>query len=276
MSEAHEAMEMAEHAAHSAGHGGGDHKSEHKSTGKHFGLTMALVGVLISLCAALVGSQRNELTRAMIEQTEANSISTSASTKFRIIMIELEKQRGAASNTAHSGAVAASEGAMAPAGTILKRLLRLYLDYSQERSLSSSWAEAYQPLIDAHFDAAEEFERAQLIAEIGIVLASVAVLLSSRPAWLTSLCLAIVCIGMIILTSVHTNQKIGNAEQKVKRQEEAYKELRKAHTGANEDEATVEALDPGGKIRMELAPHDEAHAEKKHLMLSSKATGPSH
>ena len=42
--------------------------------------------------------------------------------------------------------------------------------------------------------------------------------------------------------------------------EEKYQELRKAHTGANEDEKTVEALDPGGKLRAE----NEAAAPASH------------
>jgi hypothetical protein len=243
-------MELAEHAAHSAGHEG-----DHKGSGKHLGLTMALMGVLIALCAALVGAQRNELTRSMIEQTQANSISTSASTKFRIIMIELEKQRGAMPRASHLAVTASSTEAGASEQTVLKRLLRLYLDYSQERALSSKWADIYQPLIEAHFAAAESFERGQLIAEIGIVLASLAVLLSSRPAWFVSLGFGAICIGLLILTAVNTNQKVEAASHQVKVQEEAYKELRKAHTGANEDENTVETLDPGGKMRAAMQEH---------------------
>src|SRR6266496_4699666 len=89
---AHQKLEHAEHAAH-AGHGEGEHKHEGFSQNKVFGVTMALIGVLIAFCAAMVGSERNELTRAMIEQTQAHADYTSASTKFRLIMLELEKQR---------------------------------------------------------------------------------------------------------------------------------------------------------------------------------------
>src|SRR5258705_6623475 len=85
MSGAHQNMEHAEHAAHSGSHHGGHNKV--------FGVTMALIGVLIAFCAAMVGSERNELTRAMIEQTQAHADYTSASSKFRMVMIELEKQR---------------------------------------------------------------------------------------------------------------------------------------------------------------------------------------
>src|SRR5882724_12003394 len=84
MAGAHEKLEHTEHAAHSDSHGGNHNKL--------FGVTMALIGVLIAFCSAMVGSERNELTRAMIEQTQAHADWTSASTKLRIVMIELEKQ----------------------------------------------------------------------------------------------------------------------------------------------------------------------------------------
>src|SRR6476659_7341651 len=85
MSGAHEKLERAEHASHAGEH--------HGSNNKLFGLTMALIGVLIAFCAALVGSERNELTKTMIKQTQAHSDFTAASTKYRLIMLELEKQR---------------------------------------------------------------------------------------------------------------------------------------------------------------------------------------
>src|SRR5882724_8103406 len=164
MSGAHEKLERAEHAAHN--HGG------HKL----FGVTMGLIGVLIAFTAAMVGSERNELTRAMIEQTQAHADFTSASTKFRLIMLELEKQR------ARVAAARDAPGGWSP----VERFIELAADYSEERNLSKSWADRYGPLVESHFEAAEGYEKGQLIAEIGIVLASLAVLLASRSAWVVS------------------------------------------------------------------------------------------
>ena len=84
MSGAHEELERAEHASR-----GG----VHHAVNKHIGLTMAIIGALIALCAAMVGSERNELMRTMVEQTQANADSAGASTKHRLVMMELEKQR---------------------------------------------------------------------------------------------------------------------------------------------------------------------------------------
>lgn len=234
---AHEALEHAEHAAHAGGEHGHDAPgAKPHGPGKLIGLTMALIGVLIAFCAALVGAERNELTRTMIEQTQAHSDYSSASTKFRLIMLDLEKQRGVPTVGDQP---------------VLRRLLRLYSDYSKERKFSKDWADSYGPLVQAHFEGAEGYEHAQLIAEIGIVLASLGVLLNSRASWLLSIVLAVVCIAQLGRTNLHIRHEVTEATEHVHHGEEAYQELRKAHTGANEDEKTVEALDPGGKLRAE-------------------------
>ena len=238
---AHEALEHAEHTAHAGGeHGHDSPASKPHGPGKLIGLTMALIGVLIAFCAALVGAERNELTRTMIEQTQAHSDYSSASTKFRLIMLDLEKQRGAP-----AGSVGGEDR------PVLRRLLHLYTDYSKERKFSKDWADSYNPLVQAHFEGAEGYEHAQLVAEIGIVLASLGVLLGSRSAWLLSVVLAAVCVVQLGRTALHTRHEVTEATEQVHHGEEAYQALRKAHVGANEDERTVEALDPGGKLRAE-------------------------
>jgi hypothetical protein len=235
MSEAMEALEHAEHASHAAH--GGDHG---KAPAKLIGLTMALIGVMIAFCAAMVGGERNELTRTMIEQTQANADASSASIKFRLIMLELEKQRGVPATAA---------AATASPSPVLPRFMALYNDYSKERKVSKEWADSYGPMIQAHFEGAEGYEHAQLIAEIGIVLASLGVLLSSRPAWFISLVFAAVCVVQLGRTFVHTRTEVNEASEKVHVSDEAYHELRKAHASAGDDERTVEALDPGGVMR---------------------------
>src|SRR5438552_1141573 len=125
---AHATLEHAEHAAHS------EHSHEHSSgagsTNKLFGVTMALIGVLIAFCSAMVGSERNELTRAMIEQTQAHADFTAASTKYRLIMIELEKQRARISTQRDPA------GGFSP----VERFIELSQDYAKERNLSKNWA----------------------------------------------------------------------------------------------------------------------------------------
>ena len=168
---------------------------------KHIGLTIALIGVLIAFCAAMVGSEQNQLTRTMTEQTQAHSDYSGASTKFRIVMTDLEKLRSQPSlGTVSTGEVAE-----------LKRLLRLYLDYRRERDFAEKWVAAYQPAVEAHFDAAEGYDKAQLMAEIGIVVASLAVLLTNRTAWGLSILLGVICIGVLTSTFVKTRRNVSHA-----------------------------------------------------------------
>jgi Domain of unknown function (DUF4337) len=237
---AHATLEHAEHAAHGGGHEQGH---EGGSSNKIFGITMALIGVLIALCSAMVGSERNELTKTMIKQTQSHADYTAASTKFRLIMLELEKQR------ARISAQRDPAGGFSP----VERFIELSQDYSQERNLSKRWADSYEPVVEAHFEAAERFEHAQVVAEIGIVMASLAVLLASRPPWFMSVLLSGICVVMLSRTYFHTSHIVDAEMVKVGQAEKAYEDLRKAHGGADEDQKTIERLDADGGYRRAIA-----------------------
>src|SRR5690348_12401874 len=87
MSEASELLEHMEHVGHSGGGHGHDNKG---GPGKLIGVTMAVLGVLLALCAAMVGSERTELIRTMVEQSTKWGIYQSETTKFRVIEGDLE------------------------------------------------------------------------------------------------------------------------------------------------------------------------------------------
>ena len=76
-------------------------------------------------------------------------------------------------------------------------------------------AEAYDGAIEAHQEAAEWYERAQLCAEIGIVIASIALLLGSRPVWAVSTVIGLAGAAIIAMTYVHTGQQLAQAERKI-------------------------------------------------------------
>src|SRR6266446_1568930 len=199
---------------------------------RHIGLTTALIGFLIALCAAMVGSHRNALVRAMIEQTQAHAAYRGANAKFRIVMVGLEERRGGPS-------VDSAGEAQLP---LSKRFLRLYLDYSKERDFAKTWVDSYQPVIDTHFSAAHSYENAQLVAEIAIVIALIAILFSNRPAWLISILLAVICIGMLTSTWLNTGPAVARTLANIRKSEYAYHQLRKSHLAANQDERTVEEI----------------------------------
>jgi len=252
MSGAHEAMEHAEHTEH-AGHGG--------TLGKYIGITMALITVLIAFCTAVIGTVHNELMKAMIQQADANSFFSSASTKFRIVMDELEHLRSQAKSV--QSPALADAGAKEQVATssvdpvLLHRFLQVYLDYTKERKYTKEWSDSFDPLIDAQFDATEGYETAQFIAEVAIVFAALAIVLGSRAVWIFSIVVALLCVGQLGKTWINTAHQINVAHEAVEKKREAYDGLRKAHTGANQDEATVEFLDPDGKIRASLKGAEE-------------------
>jgi len=228
MSSLQEKLERAESAVH--------------ISSKRIGVTIALIGALIAFCAAMVTSEQNKLTRTMTEQTQANSDFTAASTKFRSVMNELGNLH---IQSSPESTAAAPE---------LRRFFRLSLDYRRERDFAKTWVDTYQPAIDAHFDAADGYENAQLFAEIALVVASLAILLSNRSAWVLSILIAVVCLGVLTWTFLTTRRSVSHAIGNIRQAENAYQQLRKAHLAENQDqdERTLKELDPGGKIRAEI------------------------
>jgi hypothetical protein len=231
-----------------------EHNEEMEESGhsgnRMIGLTMGLIGVLIALCAAMVGGERNETSRVMIEQTQATSDAASASTKFRLVMLDIEHLR--------------AEPAASVPQQVRERFVRLYSDYAKERAITAAWAAAYQPLVDAHFDAAEMFEHAQLVAEIAIVFASLAVLMSNRPSWYLSMVLAVLSVGLLGWTYIQTGQHTKPILKQVELQRDAYQELRRIHVADHSDQIAVDALDPGGVIRKALEAAQPPAAEASH------------
>jgi hypothetical protein len=242
MSEATEMLEHMEHAGH-GGHGG--HGEAKGGPGKGIGITMAVLGVMLALCAALVGSQRTSLIKTMVEQSNKWGVYQSESMKFRVIeadaeilhaitpsKAEVKKFEDALKEVrAHSGKaddedtaelkdtidVATRELAdiLSPDKEDEDRFAKLRTSYKHDMAEAKEDAEAYDLAIEAHEQAAEWYERAQLCAEIGIVIASIALLLSNRKAWAVSLTIGAVGAAIIAMTTVQTSQKLALAEKKV-------------------------------------------------------------
>ena len=164
MSGAHEKLERAEHAAHGGGHN------------KLFGVTMALIGVLIALSGAMVGSGTK---RVDADNDRTNASPLGLRKRQHETPVDYDR---AGEATRQGGCVEGRPGGMGLRWKGLSTRRGLY----QERNLAKSWADNYLPLVDTHFKAAEGYEKSQLIAEIGIVLASLGVLLAS-PASLAGL-----------------------------------------------------------------------------------------
>lgn len=240
----HELAEKIEHMSH--GHGGhGGHESG-KASGKHIGITMAVLGVMLALCSAMVGGQRTELIATMVAQSNKWGLFQAETTKFRVIEADremlksispkpdeikkveetLRTKRGPRGkvddeDTAElKDLIASSTEDMAdlltPDPEEVGRFRKLSRQYERDMKDAKEDAEAYEGAIEAHQEAAEWYEWAQLAAEVGIVVASIALLLSNRAIWLASVALGIGCAGTLGFTFVRTRAAVEQAEAKIR------------------------------------------------------------
>jgi hypothetical protein len=92
---------------------------------------------------------------------------------------------------------------------------KLASKYELDMKEAKEDAEAYDMKIEAHQEAAEWYERAQLAAEIGIVIASVALLMSSRKVWAISIALGATCAAIGATTAWKTHVTLEHAEEKI-------------------------------------------------------------
>ena len=237
----HEIAEHIEHAKEGHGHGHG----HGAGPGTGIGITMAILGVMLAFCAAMVGAARTDLIATMVEQSNKFGTYQSESMKFRVMQADVEmlhaitptkgevdkfesRLEGVKRVSGKSDdedtqelksaiAVSAKELAdvLTPDPEDEQHLQGLAKRYEHDMKEAQEDAECYDDKIEAHFFASEWYERAQLAAEIGIVIASVALLLSSRLVWYVSLVFAVGGAGIVARTYVHTTSMVTAAEHKI-------------------------------------------------------------
>ena len=235
---AHEIAEKIEHLAHEE-HGGGH------GPGRGIGITLALLGVMLALCAALVGAHRTDLIKTTVEQSNKWGLYQAEAMKLRIIEGDVEMLHALSPNVEEEKAMDANLRAKSAAAgkdddedtKEIKDLIATSLDdlaelltpdkedevklaslakrYEHDMVEAKEDAEAFDPKIEAHTEAAEWYERAQLLAEIGIVVASVALLLSNRKIWTVAIVAGAAGAVIIGWTFVKTHSAIVAADKKI-------------------------------------------------------------
>ncbi len=111
--------------------------------------------------------------------------------------------------------------------------------YANESKAASVWVEAFDPAIHAHVAAQERFELAQLLAEIGIVIASVALLVKRRLPWFAALGLGVASLGYVGTTLASTGQVVHEAEGKIEELGKEYRDLRTRDKALEADDALI-------------------------------------
>ncbi|HLK38892.1 MAG TPA: DUF4337 family protein [Polyangiaceae bacterium] len=269
MPDMHELAEQIEGAVH-GGHG---HDKGHAS-GKAIGITMAILGVMLAFCAALVGGARTDIIATMVEQANKFSLYQTESMKLRVMEADVEMLHALTPNAADTAkfegalkevrrvsgkaddedtqelkaaiAVAAREVAdvLSPDPDDEQHLKRLARRYEHDMKEAKEDAECYDDKIKAQTESAEWYERAQLAAEIGIVIASVALLLGSRVTWVVSVGFGAASAIVIARTYVHTEAVLAQADHKIEEAQKRTELIEDEEQGAPATESTAK---PSGK-----------------------------
>jgi hypothetical protein len=102
--------------------------------------------------------------------------------------------------------------------------------------------------VRAHVEGQEKYELGMLAAEIGIVIASVALLLRRKMLWYVAMGLGVISIGIMIVTYTRTAPVVHESEKKIEESARAYHELRAQDKTTQAEESLVkEVLSAYGK-----------------------------
>lgn len=232
LKDAMEHTERMEHAAHEHGHGPAGHGESHKSLSMGIGITMAMLGVLLAFCAAKVGGERTELVQSLVEQSNAHAQYHAQDVKHRVAFIALQQLHATAFGSA-PGALDKHD-VLAMADTVDR--------YLAESDLAKDWSGSYDSSVQAHVQAQESYETAQLFAEIGIVLASVALLMRRRILWFVAIALGLASIALVGKTYWHTTQIVAVAERHTEETAKVYLEARARHKTTASEKEMIESI----------------------------------
>ena len=222
MGHAAESLEHAHHVAH-----GGGHESSPLST--RVGITIAILGVILAFAAAKVGGERTELTQALVDQQHANANYQAQDVKHRMAILSLQNLHAEA-EVGKTGA--ADMYAMAMSAE----------RYEGEAAVAKTWVDAFDPMIETISESQEHYERGQLAAEFGIVIASIALLFKRREPWFLSIALGLLAVVLIFMTWMHGHATVHDAKEKVDAAETKFDEMRAANKTTDKDRALVEQV----------------------------------
>lgn len=226
MAGSHEAMELAEkaaHAAHGGGHGG-------DRLGMWIGVTMAMLGVLLALCSAFVGSERTQLLSKMIEEEHAHAKYQAQDVKHRMAFLTLSQ--------AHALAFGGEAGKVNKADVLV--MANTVDRYLEESALAKAATNSYQTVVRLHMEAQEGYEHGLLAAEIGIVVASVALMLRMRSVWLVAVAMGVLSAALAASTHTRSGREMQESLDKIAKATKTYDDKRLANKTTEQEKRTVE------------------------------------
>lgn len=213
---------------------------------KPIGVTMAILGVALAICSSMVGSNSTDLIRTMVDQSNKIGFYHTETMKFRVAQGNYEllksitpkpdevreveqtlrnKRKPSGSLDSEDTAelkdlIASSTEDMAdfltPDPEETAKFRKIAKDYERDMRDAKEDAEAYDLEIETHREASASWHRAQLLAEIGIVVAAVALLTASRRIWAVAIVCGVACAALSGYTFAHTRAQLAIAESKIK------------------------------------------------------------
>jgi hypothetical protein len=211
--------------AHHVGHSGHDHDP----LSMRVGITMAILGVILAFSAAKVGGERTELVQALVDQQHANANYQAQDIKHRVAILSLQNLHAEL-----EPGKANAKDMLGMAGSAER--------YVKEAAVAKSWVDAFDPMIEAISESQEHYERAQLAAEFGIVIASIALLLKRREPWFLAMALGLLSVALLAMTYHHTHDTVHDAKAKIDVAETSFDELRAANKTNEADQALVDEV----------------------------------
>jgi hypothetical protein len=260
----HEIQEHIEHAGHMGGR-----------LPQYIGITVAILGVLMALSSAQVGSARTELIATMVEENAAKTRALTVGAKYRNLQAQLQQLHAAmpdpeavakknaqfktllvdVKNPETLQEIKAAElqadkilNTVTPTEKDVIRFVNLIRRIRQETEAAREWSESYEDAVKVHAGAAERFEIALLAAEIGVVIASVGLLLAkysakfARAAWFIAIGLGLVSLCLVTSTQYTNTRALHEAESKIHAAEHHYASMNRDKEDIKDDEELEEGI----------------------------------
>jgi hypothetical protein len=113
----------------------------------------------------------------------------------------------------------------------------------KEQETALEWSESYEPAIKTHSLAAEHYEWGQLATEIGVVIASLALLFTSRKAWYVALIMVISTLAILSITFITVTTQMGKAEEEIDKAHKQFLAANDEKKGKAADEELLDAVE---------------------------------
>jgi hypothetical protein len=286
---AHEIHEHIEHAGHGDHHGG-----PASILPQLIGITIAILGVLLALCSAQLGAARTELLATMNEANDTSAKHQTISTKTLMLMAntaqlvalqpdeedfkkseeelkkleaEMKEEHTKLLYTAMRHQTDKILNTVTPTEEVINHFAENIRTNEHEEEAAEKWAESYEDAVKVHAHTADHFELALVSTEIGIVIASVGLLLSkkvwfARALWGIALILGMISLSIAGWTKYDDHGKLHEAETKIVEAKKAYEDLVKSKK-VDEDEEMLRKIEKTHKDKMEKEKKEKEEKEKK-------------